>query len=64
MLLLHLLEIYCYPLADIDECLDNNGFCGDICVNTDGSFMCQCSSGRVLSTDNRTCEGFKYIIFV
>ena len=42
--------------ADIDECLESI-FCQDICINTIGSFMCQCSQGRLLATDNRTCEG-------
>ena len=42
---------------DIDECLINNGTCEDICINTKGSFYCQCSTGLALSADNRTCEG-------
>ena len=43
--------------TDIDECLVNNGTCEDICINTEGSFYCQCSTGLALSADNRTCEG-------
>ena len=42
---------------DIDECSVNNGTCEDICINTKGSFYCQCSTGLALSADNRTCEG-------
>ena len=42
---------------DIDECLVNNGTCENICINTEGSFYCQCSTGLELSADNRTCEG-------
>ena len=44
-------------IIDIDECLNNNGSCEDICINTEGSFYCQCSTGLALSADNRTCEG-------
>ena len=33
--------------SDIDECEENLGNCGDnaVCVNTIGSFMCQCLPG-------------------
>ena len=35
--------------ADIDECLTNNGGCGDPitanCTNTYASFYCQCTTG-------------------
>ena len=44
---------------DVNECLvatDNN--CSQICVNTIGSFHCQCNSGYILSSDNSTCNGW------
>ncbi|KAI6659122.1 Fibrillin-3-like isoform X30 [Oopsacas minuta] len=28
--------------VDIDECIDGNGGCDDICINTDGSYTCGC----------------------
>ena len=40
--------------TDIDECYRN---CEDICINTIGSFVCQCLEGKTLATDSRTCEG-------
>ena len=43
--------------TDINECLDDNGNCEDVCINMEGNFMCQCSNGRLLASDNRTCEG-------
>ena len=46
-----------FSCIDINECLENNGMCEDICINTEGSFYCQCSTGLALSADNRTCEG-------
>lgn len=27
---------------DVNECLINNGDCEDVCVDTDGSYMCKC----------------------
>lgn len=31
--------------ADFDECAVNNGGCSQICVNTEGGYMCECSPG-------------------
>ena len=35
----------CYTLTDVNECSDRNGECQQICVNTIGSFNCQCNQG-------------------
>ena len=35
----------CYTLTDVNECSDRNGECQQICVNTIGSFNCQCNKG-------------------
>ncbi|XP_056643014.1 collagen and calcium-binding EGF domain-containing protein 1-like [Diorhabda sublineata] len=40
---------------DIDECLDNNGGCQQICINEQGSYRCDCNQGFKLRNDNRTC---------
>ncbi|XP_065180417.1 uncharacterized protein LOC135810977 [Sycon ciliatum] len=40
---------------DIDECHGASA-CSDICQNTNGSFLCHCSSGYSLATDKVTCE--------
>ena len=49
---------------DIDECSNQTSLndCSDRCVNTVGSFMCACSSGYRLASDQRTCIG-KYITY-
>ena len=43
----HITHIQFY--LDINECLTNNGGCGDVssteCVNNIGSFSCQCKQG-------------------
>ena len=31
--------------------------CSQICVNTDGSYECDCQRGYGLSGDGQTCEG-------
>ncbi|XP_043197541.1 uncharacterized protein LOC122368017 [Amphibalanus amphitrite] len=40
--------------TDIDECATNNGGCHQKCVNSAGSFSCQCEEGYELFTKNGT----------
>eukprot|EP00923_Selenidium_pygospionis_P001066 GHVN01001605.1.p1 GENE.GHVN01001605.1~~GHVN01001605.1.p1 ORF type:complete len:1426 (-),score=185.78 GHVN01001605.1:3584-7861(-) len=48
--------------ADIDECSHSKGesvprVCGfNKCINTDGSYQCECHAGFVLSADKSNCE--------
>ena len=43
---------------DINECLSQPQICGNgICVNTDGSFRCECRPGYTLDNTNRNCVG-------
>lgn len=44
-------------VIDKNECNTNNGGCSHSCVNTEGSFTCECQSGLVLQDDGLTCEG-------
>lgn len=47
-------------MADIDECERNPLLChGGTCLNTDGSFECECPTGYVLSNDASVCQGKK-----
>uniref|UniRef100_A0A8C3QS40 Multiple EGF-like-domains 6 n=1 Tax=Cyanoderma ruficeps TaxID=181631 RepID=A0A8C3QS40_9PASS len=41
--------------ADVDECQVHNGGCQHRCVNTLGSYYCECRPGFRLHTDGRTC---------
>ena len=43
--------------ADVDECAVFGGsqLCSHICVNTIGSFRCECERGHKLAADGRTC---------
>ena len=43
---------------DIDECRQNISGCNDTCVNTDGSFYCECENiGYEVGPDGLTCVG-------
>ena len=42
---------------DIDECDLNTDGCEQGCVNTNGSFMCNCTDGYVLNGDGLSCDG-------
>lgn len=50
---------YC---LDIDECATSNEtLCAHICVNTVGSYRCECREGYIREDDGRTCtKGDKY----
>lgn len=51
--------------ADKDECSKENGGCQHECVNTFGSYSCQCRSGFVLHENKHDCkEGEKNTFLV
>ena len=43
--------------TDIDECVNSNGGCTQLCNNTVGSFLCGCNEGYLLNTDDVNCDG-------
>ena len=41
---------------DVDECVEKNGGCLHLCINTGGSYFCECEFGyTLLLIDNMTC---------
>ena len=52
------MTLYC-TCIDINEC--NDPPCNHNCINTDGSYYCECySDGYTLDTDGITCTGILY----
>ncbi|CAL1281077.1 unnamed protein product [Larinioides sclopetarius] len=45
---------------DFNECLENNGGCSHICVNTLGSWECKCPDGFLLSKDGLNCQDISF----
>lgn len=44
--------------SDMNECLENPGICQNgICINTDGSFRCECPFGYNLDYTGVNCVG-------
>ena len=44
--------------ADINECSHNEtSNCDQLCINTDGSFVCACEEGYQLREGTNQCEG-------
>lgn len=48
-------------LADVNECLNDNGGCEDFCVDTDGSFTCMCPSISGTEPMGTHCVGTRFI---
>ena len=50
------------PNPDIDECATSNEtLCAHMCINTVGSYRCECREGYIQEDDGRTCtRGDKY----
>ena len=44
---------------DVNECAIANGGCEQVCINTEGSFYCDCHEGQILKSDDRQCKGKK-----
>jgi hypothetical protein len=47
---------------EINECQERSALCEQICINTNGSYDCQCNDGYTLNNDGLTCSGEYNII--
>ena len=48
-----------YP--DFNECKTDQHKCDGLCINTAGSYLCDCEQGFLLNTDGRSCDGERCI---
>jgi len=48
-------------LLDVDECTEESLDCEQVCVNTVGSYRCECREGFSLRSDNHTCEPDQHV---
>ncbi|XP_009583858.1 PREDICTED: epidermal growth factor-like protein 7 [Fulmarus glacialis] len=43
-------------VSDVDECAGQNHRCGQLCINTAGSYRCACRDGFNLAADDKACQ--------
>ncbi|XP_054705160.1 epidermal growth factor-like protein 7 isoform X2 [Grus americana] len=46
----------CCSTLDVDECAGQSHGCGQLCINTAGSYRCTCQDGFSLAADNKACQ--------
>lgn len=46
----------CVTNAGVDHCAQQDHGCEQLCLNTEDSFVCQCSEGFVINEDLKTCS--------
>ena len=54
---MHLSKILRYFVPDIDECAEGSDRCHQKCINTVGSYDCQCLLGYKENADGYSCQG-------
>ena len=40
---------------DVDECLEDNGGCDQVCTNKPGTHMCECNDGYTKTSESGYC---------
>ncbi|CAK8671827.1 unnamed protein product [Clavelina lepadiformis] len=53
-----LMEIQDSVCLDNNECAVENGGCSHVCIDTQGSYFCECPEPLFLGADSRTCQEF------
>ena len=51
--------MYVHNYIDINECSEGLSSCNQLCINTIGSYDCDCYTGFNLKSDNKTCLGIE-----
>ena len=60
IIVLFLFKLY---TIDINECDTNNGGCEQDCINTIGSYQCQCREGYETNNNGINCTGILFIMY-
>ena len=48
-------------IADKNECDTSNGGCAHSCINTIGSYYCECDDGYQLASNGKSCNGMTLV---
>ena len=52
-------------MSDITDCINGtNDICEQNCIELEGGFSCGCNNGYRLKSDNVSCEGIEYAVFI
>lgn len=49
--------LFFYDSTDIDECIELLSNCSQLCIDTPGSYVCDCNLGYTLDSDGVSCTG-------
>ena len=58
-----MIALFCV-VSDVDECSEGRSNCSQLCVNVDGSYKCNCSSGYSLHSNGKDCDGEYHICLI
>ena len=50
--------------SDVDECGNGDHFCDQVCINTEGSYKCDCQPGYRMQLDGSTCRGANVHVYM
>lgn len=64
-MIVYIFDMPCGNITDINECTENGRLCHNgHCVNTEGSYRCECDTGFQLSPDGAFCLGMGPFLFL
>lgn len=50
--------------TDVNQCMDKNGGCEQLCVDLPGAYRCSCFDGYLLAENNFNCTGTLYVTHI
>lgn len=50
-------------VLDLDECAESVDGCEQVCINSVGSFSCDCNTGYDLQPDLKACQGEYFLLY-